>query len=252
MALKRKFSKIRPLYKQLIRLRTNVQNRLKLLKFKWPKWELLKKSYIKENTKWFKKYRIRDYSRYVVPNFANYGYSSWKRLYRNTFHNNRRIRLLYGGMSKKKFKRSLFFLKSKWRAVKDDLNLSFIRFFERRLDNILVRARFFKSVRTARQWVMHKKIKVNNQIIHAPDYLLSSGDLVTLDVKYHKIIEQNLKDLLKLVFYRRVMLWPIPSKHLMINYRTFEILCLNFESANFATDFLFEINAERSAASFYR
>ena len=49
-------------------------------------------------------------------------------------------------MTKKKFKKSLFYLKSKRIEVSDNLNISFLKFFERRLDNVLVRAKFAKSV----------------------------------------------------------------------------------------------------------
>ena len=58
MLIKKKKSRIKPLYKQLIRLRINVQNRVKLLKFKRQKWEILQANYLKQSTKWYRKFRI--------------------------------------------------------------------------------------------------------------------------------------------------------------------------------------------------
>ena len=45
----KKKNKFKPLYKQFIKLRENVQNRKKLLKFKNQKWERLIQYYKKKN-----------------------------------------------------------------------------------------------------------------------------------------------------------------------------------------------------------
>ena len=88
--------------------------------------------------------------------------------------------------------------------------------FESRLDVILYRAHFTKTVRAAKQLILHKHIKVNKEIITTDSYLLKSGDIVSVDEKIQKLIVKNIN---------ASHIWPIPQKHLYINYKTLEI-CL--------------------------
>lgn len=254
--MKTKKSRIKPWFKPLNWLRSNVQNWFKLFKLKRDKWELLKNSY-KKKLRWYRKIIARDYSIQVTRDFATFG-TSWKRYYRNRFLNNLRIRLFYGGMSKKEFWKSLFFLKKKWKQVCKELELAFLKFFEQRLDTVLLRAKFAKSFRDARQLVLHKKIRVNNIVIYAPNYTLKAGDIVTIDPLYNPLIHDNFNYLaltntvkIKKLLWPGRLLWPMPGDHLLINYSTFEILFVGLKNAKFTTDFSFDFSVEYAISSFY-
>lgn len=55
----------------------------------------------------------------------------------------------------------------------------FIGFFEKRLDNLLVRIFFFRNIFTARQAILYGNICINRKIIYNPSHLLRIGDTIT-------------------------------------------------------------------------
>ncbi len=55
-----------------------------------------------------------------------------------------------------------------------------LQFLERRLDNVVYRMGFATTRLEARQLVSHKLIKVNNDVINIPSYLLSSNDTIKI------------------------------------------------------------------------
>jgi small subunit ribosomal protein S4 len=59
----------------------------------------------------------------------------------------------------------------------------FFKYLETRLDNIVKRAGFASSMRTARQLVLHGHIKVNDKAVNVPSYQLKPGDKVALDAR---------------------------------------------------------------------
>ena len=63
-------NRFKPLYKQFIKLKENVQNREKLLKFKKQKWEKLIQTY-KKKLKQYKKFKPKDQNCYLVSKYPN-------------------------------------------------------------------------------------------------------------------------------------------------------------------------------------
>ena len=61
---------------------------------------------------------------------------------------------------------------------------------ESRLDIFLYRSGLFPSIFEAKQWVNHKKIKVNKTIVNNNNYVLKSGDFIEIptNLKYKKIM----------------------------------------------------------------
>ena len=57
----------------------------------------------------------------------------------------------------------------------------FIGFFERRLDTILIRMFFFRSIYQTKQFIRCGYICINNQIIKHPNFYLQIGDIVTFN-----------------------------------------------------------------------
>jgi small subunit ribosomal protein S4 len=58
-----------------------------------------------------------------------------------------------------------------------------LQILEARLDNVVYRLGFAKTRRQARQFVSHKHIVVNGQIVNVPSYHLKSGDVITIRPK---------------------------------------------------------------------
>ena len=98
-----KKNKFKPLYKQFAKLRENVQNRKKLLKFKKQKWEKLIQ-YYKRKLKRYRKFKPNDQNSYIVTRFP-YKVTSYKKRFKNTLDTTKRFRLFYGGVSKKHIKK---------------------------------------------------------------------------------------------------------------------------------------------------
>lgn len=231
-----KKNRFRPLYKQFIKLRENVQNRKKLLNFKSKKWEKFQ-SYYQKKLKRYKKFKPQDQARYIVLKYPSRGSSAYKKKFRNTLNSSRNFRLFYGNLSKKFVKKQIKQLFSKKIKKTENFKLLFLKLFEQRLDTILYRSKFCRSLRNARQLIVHEKVLVNQRLIRIPSYLLKPGDLISINSNYDKLIENNLK---------KAQIWPIPPKYLSINYKTLEILFTgNIEHTNISTNFMFYLNLEK-------
>jgi small subunit ribosomal protein S4 len=238
-----KKNRYRPLYKQFLKVRENVQNRKKLLKFKRLKWKQFIKQYRKKLRR-YKKFKPFDQTRYLVSKFPNRG-TSYKKRFRNSLNASKKFRLLYGGLTRKYLKKQIKYLLKKNITKKNlkNWNLLFIKQFENRLDNILYKSKFSISLRNARQLIVHGKVFVNNSAIKIPSYTVKQGDLISIDPKYYFLIEKNLKS---------VQIWTIPPKHLTINYKTLEIVVGNMDHINAASDLPFHLNLERIVLNYYQ
>ena len=63
---------------------------------------------------------------------------------------------------------------------KKEILKNFIFKIESRLDINLVRLKKAKGIFHAKQLINHKKIKINNKLINKSNYILKSGDIITL------------------------------------------------------------------------
>ena len=102
-----------------------------------------------------------------------------------------RLRAYYGLMEKK-FSRYVKDAASEEGVTGDNL----IKKLEKRLDNLVYRAGFARSIRQARQMVVHGHILVNGKKIDIPSYQLQTGDQITLREKYRKnnLFRENFLD----------------------------------------------------------
>jgi ribosomal protein S4 len=108
--------------------------------------------------------------------------------------------------------------------------------FESRLDTVLYRSKFCMSIRTARQLISHGAILVNNQKTKNQSYLLKPGDFISVNSKYNVIIEKSIA---------RSNIWPIPPKHLIVNYKTLQLIFSNICNTNMSSSFNFNLNLEK-------
>lgn len=101
-----------------------------------------------------------------------------------------KIKFLYGLRLKqlKKYKDNI-------KKNNDYKNKSLFNLIESRLDCVLYRLGYFKSIPEARQAVTHKHIKINNKIVTFPSFLCKKNDKITI-INPHalkKTCENNLK-----------------------------------------------------------
>ena len=243
----------KPLYKQFIRLKKNVQNRRILrvkrnkpftnrpnytyntliVKFKKRKWKGFV-SYLEKTLKYrkrsFKMYNIKLYHIQKFPDYL-------KKKYSNKIQAKKSLSLFYGGLLKKYLKKQINVSLKKTAYSKKNfgnINLFFIKILESRLDTVLYRSFFTLSIRSARQLISHGHVLVNKEVVKSNSFLLKKGDLIEINPKYHKLIYANIQ---------RSFIWPIPPKYLLINFRTFQIFFNeDIEGTNFSTHFPFWVD----------
>jgi ribosomal protein S4 len=231
-------NKFKPFYKKLLKLRENIQNQKKIFKFRKQKWNKFIEFY-KRKLKWYKRFKPQNQKRYVVSKYPN-RYTSYKNRYKTTLQAYKTFKLFYGITSKKVLKDKINFLKNK--SLKNS-NLEFMELFEKRLDVTLYRAKFSHSIRSAQQLIVHGKVLVNNKIIRSKSFILKTGDLISINFSDHKLIEINIG---------QVNIWPLPPKHLIINYKTMQIIFGNPRYTNLSTLSSTYLNLEKVLINFYR
>ena len=75
--------------------------------------------------------------------------------------------------------------------------LIFLVLLEKRLDCILYRACFVRSLQEAKQLISHKKICINNNIISKPGYVVKPGDIISVVSNASKSQAQTITNFLK-------------------------------------------------------
>lgn len=211
----------KPLYKKFVRLRKNVQNRRKLLigNFKKQKWKNLI-TFLKTSIK-RRKNNFRSYDQFSF--FISKYSSPYKKKYLNRLLTKQRFRLFYGDISNKKLKKLIHTINSSKQKTLSPSNL-LINHLENRLDTILYRSHFVRSIREARLIIQHGHVFVNNIRNKNNTLILTEGDIISISSKY---IEQMKINLFSSNF------WPLPPEYLQINYKIFQISVLNtFEKSS--------------------
>ena len=204
----------KPVYKKFANLKSNIQNRQKLLKFKKNKWKnLLFK--INLSSKYKKRncyYKFYDQNSYSVSKFSDY----FSRKYSQNIINKRSFQLFYGGLCKRYLKNIVNRSIKKSNNLNNSIktNIFFESFIERRLDVILLKSNFVLSIRNARQLISHGHVLVNNEVIKNNSFLIKTGDKVTLQKNSHNLVQYYI---LKSEF------WPLPPTYLQISYSNLQI-----------------------------
>ena len=225
MTLKKK-QRHKPFYKQFIKLRQNIQNRIKILKFKKQKWNKLQKYSLKQ-LKFFKRYKIKDQFSLTPIKFASRG-NSYQKRFRNNLRNKKIFNLFYGGLKEKYLKNQINSIKKKKNTKLKFQNYqqNTIKFFESRLDTILYRSKFSFSIKNARQLILHGHVLINNNIVKTSSYIVKTNDLI-------EISKNSKSRLLILKNIDRSNFWPIPPSYLQINYNTLQIIIGLSQSSTF-------------------
>lgn len=219
-------SRYKPFYKQFLRLRKNIQDRPKLFKFKKQKWEKLQR-YSKNQLKFYKRFKIKDQFQLSVSKFASKG-NSFQKKFRNNLYERKIFSLFYGGLKKKYIKTQILksinttnYANSNFR----DFRHNTLAFFESRLDTVLYRANFSLSIKGASQLILHGHVLLNGVPVRSKSYIVKTNDLIEIahNTKSRDLVKKNLD---------RSNFWPIPPKHLLISYRTLQILFVYTNNSN--------------------
>ncbi|MBX3356068.1 MAG: 30S ribosomal protein S4 [Phycisphaeraceae bacterium] len=70
-----------------------------------------------------------------------------------------------------------------------------MQLLERRLDNVVRRAGFARTIWAARQLVAHGQTLVNGHKVDRPSFSVKPGDVITLKPKIHTLIRENMESL---------------------------------------------------------
>ena len=220
-------------YKKFLKLRQNVQNRPKLLKFKAKKWQnIILKS--RRDLKNPLKLKNIDQLGYFVPKFTDF--FAYK--YRSDLYIKQKIIYFYGYLKKK-------YLKSIIKKIRKKTNLSYflVKLLESRLDSVLYRSHFVSSFRDARQLISHGHVFVNGNKIITSSFVLSDGDVISLSKNVHRLIEKKVLN---------SSLVPITPKYLQVNYKIFHIIFLgNLKINQLVNQFSFWVSF-KTLTEFYR
>lgn len=228
----------KPFYKQFLRLRKNIQDRPKLFKFKKQKWVRFQQ-YSKNQLKFYKRFRVKDQFQLSVSRFASRG-NSFQKKFKNNLHNRKLFSLFYGRLKRKYFKKHILrLIQVKPFTSKNlkDFRYGILKFFESRLDTVLYRANFSLSIKGASQLILHGHVLVNGSVVKTKSYILKPNDLIEIvrNEKSRSLIKKSLD---------RSNFWPIPPKHLIINYRILQIIFVYSDQSNLMPIFNHYLNLD--------
>ena len=228
----------KPFYKQFLRLRQNIQDRTKLFTFKKQKWQRFHQN-LKKQLKFYKRFKIRDQFQLSVSKFASRG-NSFQRKFKNNLHQRKTFGLFYGGLKKSYLKKSILkSIKTKNypNSNSTDYRHVTIKFFESRLDTVIHKANFSLSIQEASQLILHGHVLVNGKTVKSKSYHLQTNDLI--EIAHNK----KSRDLVKRSIDRSNF-WPIPPKHLLVNYKTLQVLFVYQNDSNLMPVFNHYLNID--------
>jgi ribosomal protein S4 len=233
----------KPFYKQFLRLRQNIQDRPKLFRFKKQKWQTFQENLKKQLTP-YRRFKIKDQFQLSVSKFAGRG-NSFGRKFRSNLHERKIFSLFYGGLKKRYLKNSILkCIKTKNYVNSNltDYRHVIFRFFESRLDTVIHRANFSLNIQGASQLILHGHVYVNGKPVKTKSYRLKPNDLVEIapNSKSRILVNENIN---------KSNFWPLPPKHLLINYKTLQILFVYPEDSNLMPVFHHYLNLDSVIAN---
>ena len=70
-----------------------------------------------------------------------------------------------------------------------------LQMLEQRLDNVIRRAGFTRTIWASRQMVVHRHVLVNGKRVDRPSYRVEQGDVVTLRSQIHNLAKDNMESM---------------------------------------------------------
>ena len=234
----------KPIYKKFVYLKSNVQNRKKILNFKKQKWKnlLFSLKNLSKNRKRNCYYKFYDQNSYKVLRYRNYFSRNYKQsiLIKNIFN------LFYGTLNKKYIKTLIKKSMKLSNQLQNKINFKsfFINLIEKRLDIILFRSNLVLSVRNARQLIKHKHVLINDKVVSDSSFLVNKGDCIKFSPKIHQKIK---------LYLILSDLWPMPPQYLQVNYKTFQVRVIeDLLFSNYPSKFFVWLNLDNLTKRFLR
>lgn len=214
-------SRYKPVYKKFIRLRKNAQNKKKvnlgLLRKK--KWEILNKFLKTQTLRRKKNFRAYNITNYFIRKFG----SKFKRSFLMNLLNKQGFNLFYGNL-KNKYTRKIVQTAKRISVInKTSKVYNLIKTVESRLDTVLYRSHFTKSVRESRFLINQGHIVVNYCNIYDSNLKIQKGDVIIVSSRIKSIIEYNILS---------SNVWPVPPDNFIVNYNIFAICIVDSVNLN--------------------
>ena len=225
-------------FKKFIKLRENVHNIRKVCKFKKKKWRGFV-HYSNKKFKWYREYKLSNQNFYTVTGERN-TYDTHKKVFKSTLQSYKCVKLFYSLKNKKSFKKKLNSLRKS--SMKNKVKNTLLK-FENRLDVVLYRSKFCYSIKQSQQLILHKKVCVNNVTITNRNFILNTGDKISINKKFYELIVFNILNL---------NFWPLPPRYLIINYKNLEIIVGDTKNDCLSSLFTFHLNSEKLLHNFTR
>ena len=125
--------------------------------------------------------------------------------------------LFYGNLKNKYIKKKIKIIKMK------KITTNLFQLVESRLDTVLYRSHFTKSVREARFLIKQGHISVNYRKIVDNNFKTTKGDILITSYKIRDIVVNNVLS---------SNMWPVPPDNLIINYKIFSICIVDLIRLN--------------------
>lgn len=140
-------------------------------------------------------------------------------VFKKLLEERKKLSIIYGCLGEKQIQKLA--LQAKVFDGKFDEN--FIKIIESRLDVALFRICFFQSIFSARQWINHKHILVNNSIVTLPGYQLKGGDIISISPEKRYILKRKISSFIA----EKI---KIRSRHYRLRMDTFYTVIKNLMS----------------------
>lgn len=140
----------------------------------------------------------------------------------------KKFSILYGNISRNFFEKAY----NQAQKYQGRFNENLLFLFERRLDIVLYRICFFKTIAAARQSINHNCILVNGIIINIPSYQVKPGDIISLGLKKRSQIAKNSLEFLNKKLTRRYFRFLISNQFLERKFATRSIPLKSVETRN--------------------
>ncbi len=127
----------------------------------------------------------------------------------------KKLSFLYGKFSKKYYQKALTQVTQRRGSFAKNLLIP----FERRLDIILYRIQFSKTIGLARHYIRHNLVSVNGLKVNLPTYQLKVGDIITIDQERKDYFAQQIFRNIKIYTGKRrsSILYPLKGATSEIN-----------------------------------
>jgi len=225
-------NRYKPLYKNFLLLKQNVQNRQKLYTFRKKKWQKFIQL-AKRNSNKRPLNKLYDQTKLLLPVYSSF----FKQKFRYNLYLKKKISLFYGGLLKKSFKKIIISANSNSKKSKGNKppQILLLQQLEGRLDVIIQRSFLMPSIRNVRLFIKHKQVIVNGRFVTNKKFQLKKGDLIEIVSSRRAFINKSIQKSVAYTGY-----WPLPPKNMQINYRTLQAICVkDLTTVNSSAQFLF-------------